>query len=423
MTLAQVVAKLTENMLYSKLFGKSSRSAPKEAQATSHKLLAKAGFIDQLAAGVYTFLPLGWRTHTKIENIIREEMDAIGGQEFSMPVLHPKTLWKETGRWETIDPPLFVTVDRHNKEYALGPTHEEVITDLARRHVKSYKDLPFSAYQIQDKFRNELRATGGLLRTREFFMKDLYSFHANEADFKKFFKKAIIAYTKIFDRVGLKTLVSQASGGTIGGDATYEFQVPSVVGEDLVFFCKSCGFAINKELVAQKKIKDKCPQCSGKLDQTNAIEAGQVFSLGTKYSKGMGANFVDRDGKQKPILMGCYGIGIGRLMGTIVEVLHDDKGILWPQEVAPFNIHLISIGNSKDVVSNANEIYEKLNKKGEEVLYDDRDEGPGVKLADADLIGIPLRYIVSEKTLENGSIEVKKRSEKDTELITISKLL
>jgi len=410
-------------MRYSKVFGKTLRAAPREAQATSHKLLAKAGFIDQLAAGIYTFLPLGWRVHQKIANIIREEMDSIGGQEFSMPVLHPKALWQETGRWETIDPPLFVTADRHDKDYALGPTHEEVITDLARRYVKSYKELPFSAYQIQDKFRNELRATGGLLRTREFFMKDLYSFHADEADFKEFFKKAIGSYTKIFASCGLKILVSQASSGSIGGDVTYEFQVPSEVGEDLVFFCKKCGYAINREISQEKKISDKCPECGGLLNQTQAIEAGQVFSLGTKYSKGMGATFVDRDGKEKPIIMGCYGIGIGRLMGTIVEVYHNDAGIIWPENVAPYKIHLVSIGDGQDVIKKAAEIYQNLVKKGEEVLYDDRDESPGVKLADADLIGIPERWVVSGNTLKKDSIEVKKRSEDSAKLVKISNLI
>lgn len=410
-------------MRYSKLFGKTLREAPKEAEAASHKLLAKGGFIDQLAAGIYTFLPVGWRVHQKIANIIRSEMDSLGGQEFSMPVLHPRTLWRETGRWETIDPPLFITRDRHDKEYALGPTHEEVITDLARRFVKSYKDLPFAAYQIQDKFRNEQRATGGLLRTREFFMKDLYSFHADEADFKRFFKKAIEAYTKIFNRVGLKTLVSQASSGSIGGDVTYEFQVPASVGEDLVFFCKECGYAINKELSDEEKVKEKCPQCGGKLDQTNAIEAGQVFSLGTKYSKGMKATFADRTGKEKPIVMGCYGIGIGRLMATIVEVSHDAQGIIWPENVAPFSIHLVSVGNDKNAVKKAEEVYDKLVKKGEEVLYDDRDGSPGVKLADADLIGIPQRWVVSESTLKKDSIEVKKRNEKTAKLAKISSLL
>ena len=409
-------------MRYSKLFGKTLRAAPREAEAISHKLLARAGFIDQLAAGVYTFLPLGWKVHSRIEDIIREEMDSIGGQEFSMPVLHPKALWQETGRWETIDPPLFVTRDRHDKEYALGPTHEEVITDLARRYVKSYKDLPFSAYQIQDKFRNELRATGGLLRTREFFMKDLYSFHADEADFKRFFKKAIQAYTKIFASCGLKILVSQASSGSIGGDVTYEFQVPSEVGEDLVFFCKKCGYAINREISQEKKISNKCPECGGILNQTQAIEAGQVFSLGTKYSKGMGATFVDRDGKEKPIIMGCYGIGVGRLMATIVEIFHDSQGIVWPENVAPYRIHLVAIGNSPVVAKKADEIYNQLIKKGEEVLYDDREESPGVKLADADLIGIPERWLISEKTLKEEAIEVKKRGEESTRLVSISNL-
>jgi len=409
-------------MRYSKLLGKSLRQPPKEAEAISHKLLAKGGFIDQLAAGIYTFLPLGWRVHKKIENIIREELDKIGAQEFSMSVLQPKSLWLETGRWTSIDPPLFTTKDRHDKEYALGPTHEEVITDLARRVVKSYKDLPFSAYQIQDKFRNELRSTGGLLRTREFFMKDLYSFHADKKDFDQFFKKVLEAYTKIFDRVGLKTLVSQASGGTIGGDVTYEFQVPAAVGEDLVFFCKSCGYAINKELLEERGITDKCPECRAKLDQTNAIEAGQVFSLGTKYSKDMDANFIDETGKQQPIIMGCYGIGIGRLMATIAEVFYDDKGIIWPENVAPFSIHLVPIGSNKKVTEKTEEVYEKLIKNGEEVLFDDRGESPGVKLADADLIGVPIRYVVSEKTLEKDSVEVKKRSEKTSKLVKISQI-
>jgi len=407
-------------MRYSKLFGKSLREAPKEAESISHKLLARAGFIDQLAAGIYTFLPLGWRVHQKIENIIREEMNTLGGQEFSMPVLAPKTLWQETGRWKTIDPPLFVTRDRHDKEYALGPTHEEVITDLARRYVKSYKDLPFSAYQIQDKFRNELRSTGGLLRTREFFMKDLYSFHADEADFKEFFKKAIAAYTKIFSRVGLKILVSQASGGSIGGDITYEFQVPAEVGEDIIFNCKACGYAINKQFAEERSVKDNCPECKEKLSQTNAIEAGQVFSLGTKYSGSMGANFVDKDGKNKPIIMGCYGIGVGRLMAAIVEVFHDSQGIIWPKSVAPFQAHLIGIGDQGSVISKAEEVYEKLTKKGEEVLYDDREESPGVKLADADLIGAPERWVVSETTLKKNSVEVKNRGEKAAKLVKIS---
>jgi len=407
-------------MRYSKLFGKTLRTAPKEAEAISHKLLTRGGFIDQLAAGVYTFLPLGWRVHRKIENIIRSEMDAAGGQEISMSVMQPKTLWQETDRWETIDPPLFKFKDRHDKEYCLGPTHEEVITDLARRFVKSYKDLPISVYQIQDKFRNELRSTGGILRTREFFMKDLYSFHADEEDLASYFKKMIEAYTKIFNRVGLKVLVTEASGGTIGGDVTYEFQVPAVVGEDTVYFCENCGYAINKQFAEEKEIGEQCPKCHKKLDSTNAIEVGQVFSLGTKYSKAMGANFVDKDDKEKPVVMGCYGIGLGRTMAATVEVYHDEKGIIWPESVAPFQVHLIAIGEQQTVNSKANQIYERLIKKGVEVLFDDRQESPGVKLADADLIGIPERWVVSEKTLEKDCVEVKKRDQKGTKLVKIS---
>jgi len=409
-------------MRYSKLFGKTLREAPKDAESTSHRLLAKAGFIDQLAAGIYTFLPLGWRVHSKIENIIREEMNALGATEFSMPVLSPKNLWLESGRWQTIDPPLFITRDRHDKEYALGPTHEEVMTDLARRFIKSYKDLPLSVYQIQDKFRNELRSTGGLLRTKEFFMKDLYSFHATKEDFDEYFKKAIEAYEKIFERLGLNILVSQAPGGTIGGDTTYEFQVPTEVGEDIIFYCPSCGYAVNKEMFDEKEVEKTCKDCKKELLETRAIEAGQVFSLGTKYSKAMNANFVDRDGKEKPLIMGCYGIGIGRAMGTVAEVCNDEKGLVWPEGVAPYKIYLVSIGTNASVVKAAGEIYDKLIKKGEEVLFDDREESPGVKLADADLIGIPERWVVSEKTLEKESIEVKKRNEKEIKLVKISSI-
>jgi len=410
-----------ESMRYSKLFGKTLREVPRDAESTSHKLLAKAGFIDQLAAGIYTFLPLGWRVHSKIENIIREEMNALGASEFSMPVLSPKNLWVESGRWETMDPPLFTVRDRHDKEYALGPTHEEVITDLARRFIKSYKDLPTAAYQIQDKFRNEQRSTGGLLRTREFFMKDLYSFHVTKDDFDSYFKKAIAAYEKIFARFGLKVLVTLAPGGAIGGDVTYEFQVPAPVGEDTVSFC-ACGFAINEQYMAEKRVKEACPDCGKKLEKTNAIEAGQVFSLGTKYSKSMGAAFVDHDGKEKPMIMGCYGIGIGRAMGAIAEVCNDEKGLIWPEEVAPYKIHLVSIGTNDAIVKQSDEIYDKLTKKSEEVLFDDREESPGVKLADADLIGIPERFVVSEKTLKEDCLEVKKRNEKETKLVKISAL-
>lgn len=404
-------------MKQSELFGKTSKQAPADASAISHQYLVRGGFIDQLMSGVYSFLPLGLRVHQKIENIIREEMNAAGGQEILLPALSPKSLWEETGRWTTIDPPLFKFKDRHDKEIALGPTHEEVITDLVRRRVQSYKDLPFALYQIQGKFRNELRSTGGLLRVREFVMKDLYSFHESEADLEKYFEKMVASYEKIFNRCGIKPIITKASGGSIGGSTTYEFQAPTKVGEDTVYLNKETGKAFNKELL------DEIPENEIKnYEQIPAVEAGQVFSLGTKYSVAMRANFVDRDGKEKPIVMGCYGIGLGRLMGTIVEAFHDERGIIWPEEVAPFAIHLISLGNNNEVNKEAEKIYDKLSKKGIEVLWDDREESAGGKLADADLIGIPARYIVSEKTLKEDSIEVKKRSEEAVKFQKISSI-
>lgn len=361
-------------MKQSQLFYKTKKQASKDAKIISHKLLLRGDFIDQLIAGVYSFLPLGWRVHQKIEQIIREEMDAIGGQEIFMPALQPKTLWQETNRWDHMEPPLFKLKDRHKKDLALGPTHEEVITDLARRRVESYKDLPFYLYQIQNKFRNEMRPTGGLLRVREFVMKDLYSFHASEQDLRAYYPKVQKAYLKIFKRCGLKVVPVKADSGTIGGSLSHEF-------------------------ISNKK-----------------IESGHTFNLGTKYSKTMGASFIDKHGKKKPIIMGCYGIGIGRLMAAIIEAHHDKNGIIWPESVAPFDVHLIAVGNTK---KQANKLYNDLKKKKVEVLYDDRDETPGVKLVEADLIGIPSRVVISEKTLQKDSVEIKKRKERGAKLVKI----
>lgn len=404
-------------MKQSQLFGKTLKQAPSEAVAPSHQYLVRGGFIDQLMSGVYTFLPLGWRVHRKIENIIREEINALGGQEILLPTFSPKNLWEETGRWLTIDPPLFKLRDRHDKEVALGPTHEEVITDLVRRRVQSYKDLPLALYQIQNKFRNELRSTGGLLRVREFIMKDLYSFHENEADLEKYFEKVISAYEKIFQRCGIKPIITKASSGTIGGSTTYEFQVPTKVGEDIVYLNKKTGKAFNKELLSE------IPESEfDQYEQIPAVEAGQVFSLGTKYSKAMGAKFVGADGKELELVMGCYGIGLGRLLATIVEAFHDDKGIIWPEEVAPFQIHLINLGGDEKVKAEAEKIYQLFIKKDIEVLWDDREESAGIKLADADLIGIPHRYIVSEKTLKEDSVEVKQRDSENPKIQKISSI-
>jgi len=440
---------------YSQLFGKTLRQVPKEAETISHQLLTRAGYIDQLASGIYSFLPLGWRVHRKIENIIREEVNAIGGQEVFLPTLQPKSLWERTDRWGQMDPPLFKLKDRHHRELALGSTHEEVITDLAARYVESYKDLPRYLYQIQNKFRNEMRSTGGLLRVREFVMKDLYSFHTDEKDLAVYFKKVIEAYHKIFKRCGLKAVACQALGGSIGGSETYEFQVLASAGEDKVSLCEKCGWAASEELTVVRgaglatlaqgpsaprelgaapperslspnprptgtPIGTKCPQCGGKLEVSSSIENGHIFKLGTKYSEPLGAYFVDRDGQKKPIWMGCYGIGIGRLMATVVEAHHDDKGIIWPPAVAPYAVHLISIDSS--ATETAEKLYGSLEKSGVDILFDDRDESAGVKLKDADLIGVPVRVVVSKRSMAAGGVEISRRDRQSSQMIGVDQL-
>jgi len=408
-------------MRQSSLFTKTKKEAPKEAEIISHKLLTRADFIEQTISGVYRFLPLGYRVLKKIEGIIREEMISLGAQELYLPVLQNKNLWLETNRWQTIDPPLFKLKDRHQKETALGSTHEEEITDIIRHRIKSYRDLPLSLFQIQEKFRNEMRASGGLLRTREFIMKDLYSFHANEKDLERFYQKVKKAYFRIFKRCNLKAICIEADPGTIGGKLSNEFMVISESGEDRILICKKCSWGANVEKVGEMK---KCSQCQSNLEKKNSIEVGHLFWLGTKYSQAMKANFFDRDGKEKPIIMGCYGIGLPRLMATIVEIHHDEKGIIWPPEVAPFQIHLIPIEKNKKVKETAEKLYHHLQKQNLEVLYDDReDKTAGEKFAEADLIGIPIRMVVSQRTLlEKNSVEIKKRPEKKRKLIKIKDL-
>jgi len=415
-------------MLQSQLFTKTLRKAPKEAETISHKYLVRGGFIDQLMAGVYSLLPLGFRVYKKIEEIIREEINAIGGQELFLPALQKKEQWLETGRWNVIDPPLFKFKDRHNKELALGSTHEEPITDLARKFITSYKDLPCSLYQIQDKFRNEMRSTGGLLRVREFVMKDLYSFHTTEEDLDNYYWRVGGAYKKIFTRCGLKVKVIEALGGSIGGEVTHEFTMLCPTGEDKVLYCTKCDWAVNIEALEKKKIT-KCPKCSGKISEGRGIENGHVFKLGTKYSEAMGATFTDEKGERKPIWMGCYGIGLGRLMATIVEAHHDERGIIWPASVAPYKVHLLTISSQQSTINNkinkiTENLYRVLQNKNISVLYDNREGvSAGEKFADSDLIGIPLRLVISEKTLEKDSVEVKKRGEKKVELVKLDKVV
>jgi prolyl-tRNA synthetase len=580
-------------MKLSKLFGRTIREVPTEAENISHQLLLRAGFIRKLSAGIYSFLPLGWRVIKKIENIIREEMDRIEGQEIHLPALHPKELWEESGRWSAMGEVLMKLKDRKEADFCLAPTHEEVVTDLARREIISYRQLPQMVYQIQTKFRDEPRPRAGLLRMREFIMKDAYSFHPDIIDLDNYYPKVKRAYENIFRRCGLEILSVEADTGPIGGTMSHEFMVKSEAGEDEIVYCQKCNYLANVEkaecqIVNQKsKIKNQneeieenmeevstpgiktveelksflnidssqllktviykaddeivlavirgdlkinevklfnnlkcktlrlaadeevekaglvagfvspvgiknikiiadrsikigknfvaggnkvdvhlknvnyprdftvtmitdlilcgegslCPHCGSKLSFIKGIELGHIFKLGTKYSKDMNAIYLSADGKKNLVAMGCYGIGLERIMAAVVESHHDEKGIIWPKSIAPFDVHLITIGDQRPapfplpsgerskvrgsmISKKAEEIYRQLIDGGLEVLYDDRDwMSAGEKFADADLIGVPLRIVVSEKTLAKKSVEIKKRDEKEAKLIKIDKKL
>jgi len=566
-------------MRFSKLFGKTLREAPAEAESASHQLLLRAGMIAQVAAGIYSYLPSGWRVLRKIENIIREEMDKAGGQELMLPVLQPFELWQQSGRYVSFGQTMFTLTDRKEHKLALGPTHEEVIADLVHRYVQSYRDLPLLVYQIQAKFRDEPRPRGGLLRVREFIMKDLYSFDVDEASLDESYRKMSQAYQNIYARCGLPTSIVEADSGAIGGKESHEFMVISETGEDEMVFCPHCGYSANvekaqfaKAVIAgeakqsrsegaakqslpleeiatpeQKTIEevadflgvpqeqtlkavfyiadkefvfvvirgdlevnetklrntlkctelrlatedevqqtgivvgfaspigikgtkviaddsitmgsnfitgankqgyhfknanyprdfevditadialahhgDSCPKCGSNLSSTRGIEVGHIFKLGTFISEKLGASFLDQDGVSRPAVMGCYGIGLGRLLAAIVEQNHDDKGIIWPLSVAPYQIYLCLLHlDSPEVASAAEKAYQELENAGIEVLFDDRDESPGVKFNDADLLGIPLRLTLSPRTLQNQSIEAKWRTEKETELLPLENL-
>ncbi len=568
-------------MRFSKLFGKTLRQAPAEAESVSHQLLLRAGMIAQEAAGIYSYLPLGWRVLRNIENIIREEMDKAGGQELMLPVLQPFELWQQSGRYASFGKSLFTLTDRKEHTLALGPTHEEVITDLVHRYVQSYRELPLLLYQIQTKLRDEPRPRGGLLRVREFIMKDLYSFDADEAGLDESYQSMCQAYRNIYTRLDLPALIVEADSGAIGGKDSHEFMVLTEGGEDEVIYCSNCGYAANADkaqfvktvepvirsqspdssegeaknlppleeiatpetktieevasfvgvptnqtlkavfyfidgefifviirgdlevnetklrnalkcselrlategevneagLIAGfaspigiKGIKtvaddsitsgfnfivgankpryhfrnanyprdfqvdliadialaqpgDSCPRCRGKLSSARGIEVGHVFKLGTFISERFGASFLDSDGKSRPIIMGCYGIGLGRLLAAIVEQSHDDKGIIWPLSVAPYQVYLCPLHLDKSaVLPTAERIYQELQKEGLEVLFDDRDDSPGVKFNDADLLGIPLRLTLSPRTLQSQSVEAKWRTEKEAQLLPVENL-
>ena len=551
-------------MRLSKLFGKTQREIPAEADTASHRLLLRAGMIRQLAAGVYSYLPLAWRVLRKIEGIIRNEMDKAGGQELSLPVLQPLELWQKTGRDLAFGQGLFVVSDRRQRQLALGPTHEEVITELVGQNVRSYRDLPLMLYQIQAKFRDEPRPRGGLMRAREFIMKDLYSFDADEEGLDQSYQKMLAAYHNIFNSCGLETIVIEADSGAIGGKDSHEFMAISESGEDEIIYC-DCGYAANADkakgiknpaasskplpleevatpgfhtilevsdflkvpgsqtlkavfyiadrelifvvirgdlevneiklgnalgsadlrlaredevqkagivagsasaigldgikVVADESVTsgtnfvagankpdthfknvnyprdfeaslvadialagagDGCTGCGARLSSTHGIEVGHIFKLGTSLSEKLGAGYIDASGTSRPIVMGCYGIGVGRLMATAIELNHDDKGIIWPPAIAPYQVYLCPLYLEEPKVLEATEkLYAGLEAQGVEVLFDDRSDSPGVKFNDADLLGIPLRVTISPRTLEKSSVELKWRSEKKSQLVPI----
>lgn len=408
-------------MRHSALFTKTRKEAPKDEVSKNAQLLIRAGYIHKEMAGVYSYLPPGLRVLNNIARIIREEMDEIGGQELLMSALHPLENYQATKR-DQIDV-LFRTELKAGGELLLGQSHEEIVVPLMKEYIASYKDLPRAVYQIQTKFRNEARAKSGIMRGREFMMKDLYSFHADEADFDVYYERAKEAYKKVYARVGLgeRTYLTYASGGSFS-KYSHEFQTITDAGEDTVYLCDTCKVAVNDEIIDDL---DGCPTCHATKDtltKTRTIEVGNIFPLKTRFSDAFGLTYKDTEGNEQPVVMGCYGIGLGRVMGTIVEVLSDEKGIVWPVSVAPYTYHLLSVGGDQAVKDEADTLYQALTAAGKEVLYDDRDVRAGEKFADSDLLGLPYRIVVSAKTLAAGQHECTDRRTGTTEMSTTDAL-
>lgn len=410
-------------MKQSKLFTKTRREAPKDEVAKNAQLLIRAGYVHKEMAGSYSYLPLGKRVLEKIEAIVRDEMNKIGGQEIRMATLHPSEPWKQTGAWDNVDV-IFKIQSRTEKEYTVGQSEEEIVTPIAQEYISSYKDLPVAIYQIGQKYRDELRAKSGIMRGREFTMKDMYSFHASQEDFDKFYAQAKDAYLRVYERAGLVAKATEASGGSFTKKLSYEFMVLTDAGEDDILYCSNCSYCVNVE-VSEQKEGDTCSRCnSGTLNRAKASEVGNIFDLGQKYTTDFNLTYKDESGESKHPIMGCFGIGITRLMGVIVEKFGDDKGIVWPEAVAPFRVHLIEIASdSEEVHTEAAELYRELTEAGVEVLWDDRDVRAGEKFAESDLLGLPLRVVVSEKTLAAGKFECVERTSGHVTHKSISELI
>ena len=407
-------------MKYSELFTKTRKDDPTDEVSRNAQLLIRAGFIHKEMAGVYTFLPLGLRVLRNIERIIREEMNAIGGQEVCMTALQNPNIWKKTDRWnDAVVDNWFKTTLKNGTDIGLGFTHEEAITALMKQHIASYRDLPVYAYQIQTKFRNEERAKSGIMRGREFLMKDLYSFNATQDDLDIFYERCSEAYMRIFSRVGIgdRTFKTFASGGVFS-KYSHEFQTVSDAGEDTIYLSRKKNIAVNSEVYADEVLNDLGLRKT-ELEQVKSIEVGNIFKLGTRFSDALGLVYTDRNGQTKPVVMGCYGMGPTRLMGTIVETLSDGKGMVWPKSVAPFHAHLLSLGANEE----ANAWYEKLKDSGVETLYDDRDVSAGEKFGDSDLLGIPYRLVISKRSIERGGAEMKQRTENESRILSFEEAI
>jgi len=420
-------------MRYTQSFIKTIRETPKEAEVVSHQYLLRGGFVTTLAAGFYTYLPMGFRVFQKIYRIIQEELNKIGVEDMVMPVVQPGRIWKETKRFFEVGPELWKIKNRSEEDFVLAMTHEEVVTDAAKKIINSYKDLPKLVGQIQTKVRDEARVRGGLLRLREFTMQDAYSFDRDEKGLNAVYEKFVDAYTKIFDRMGVKTVVIESDTGAMGGSGAHEFMMIAESGEDKIVSdgkravnAEKLGISREddlKSLDARRKI-EAFFGAGKKVEFMRGIEVGNIFKLGTKYSIPQKLMYADENNESKPVIMGSYGIGLDRLVAAIIEASHDDKGIIWPESVAPYKIYLIGLGNDPIVMATTTKVYDELTAAGVEVFYDDREEvSAGEKFSDADLIGIPRRVTISSKTLAESSAEIKLRNSTESKLVKLDKLV
>ena len=407
-------------MRVSQLLGETSREAGHEVELPSHRLLVRAGYIRQLAAGIFTYLPLAVRSLAKISTVLREEMERLGAVELSMPLVHPSELWASSGRLNSIDETLTRFRDRRGHEMVLAMTHEEVVTDLARAEIRSYRQLPLLVFQIQTKFRDEIRPRGGLIRGREFLMKDSYSLDRDQDGLEAQYRAHYEAYHRIFERLSLPVIAVRSDPGDMGGKVAHEFMYLSPVGEDTLARCPSCGYAANLEFAADAPGRP-CPECGGAVELARGVEVGNIFQLGTRYSAAMGATYVDSEGGERPIVMGSYGIGVGRVLACLAEEYQDDLGLCLPEAVASFTANLLAIGQPAH--REAQDVYRRLCAAGVDTLFDDRDLSPGVKMAEADLRGCPWRVTVSQRARSAGGLELRSRATGEAVIVSLGDLI